>query len=166
MTDVQQQPGASGAPAAPPANAAEARSRLDALIADKNRGAKLLAGDAEVNREFRSLSDMAANVDDNTIAAAMSGEIGEFPDSGVKQMAATAAMLREIGISEEIIEQTLKGHEVSPEEYKLVEAWKARQMRDPIFVKSYLSGDAEARQKMTLAAIILSGSVKGARGSF
>src|SRR5260221_10690111 len=116
MTDVQQQP---GIPAAPPANAAEARSRLDALIADRDRGAKLLAGDAEVNREFRSLSDMAANVDDNTIAAALSGNIGEFPDSRVKIMSETAGMLREIGIGEKIIEQTLRGHEVSKDEYKL-----------------------------------------------
>jgi hypothetical protein len=47
-----------------------------------------------------------------------------------------------------------------------VEAWKARQMKDPVFVKAYLSGDPEARQKMTLAAIILSGGIKGQSGSF
>src|SRR6266403_5626346 len=158
MTDVQPQPGAAGAPPTAPTNALEARGRLNTLIADKDWGAKLLAGDAATNREYRDLSSMAANVDANTIAVALSGEIGEFPDSGLKQMAATAGMLREIGIGEEIIEQTLRGHEVSSDEFKLVEAWKARQMKDPVFVKSYLSGDAEARQKMTLAAIILSGS--------
>src|SRR5258705_13984252 len=98
MTDVQQQSGTPGAPPAPPANAAEARTRLDGLVADKAFGARLLAGEADANREFRDLSSMAANVDDNTIAPALSGEIGEFPDSGVKQMAATAGMLREIGI--------------------------------------------------------------------
>jgi hypothetical protein len=155
-----------GALPAPPANAAEARTRLDARIADKAFGAKVLAGDPAANREFRELSSMAANVDNNTIAAAMSGNIGEMPDSGVKQMAATASMLREIGVQEQIIEQTLKGHEVTPEEYKLAEAWKVRQTKDPVFVKAFLSGDPEARQKMTLAAIILSGDVKGALGSF
>jgi hypothetical protein len=161
--DVQQQP---GPPPAPPANATEARTRLDALIADKDRGAKLLAGDAEANREFRDLSSMAANADASTIAQAMSGEIGEFPDSKVKMMSETAGMLREIGVNEKIIEETLRGHEVSPDEYKLAEAWKARQMKDPVFVKAYLSGDAEARQKMTLAAIILSGGIAGQRGRF
>ena len=63
-------------------------------------------------------------------------------------MSETAGMLRKIGIREEIIEQTLKGHEVSSEEYKLVEAYKARQMKDPVFVNAFLSGDPEARQKM------------------
>jgi hypothetical protein len=167
MTDVQQQPGTPGAPPAPPAppaNSAEARTRLDALIADKERGAKLLAGDAATNREYRELRTLADNPDPaDVVAAAMSGQIGDVPDSSVKMMAETAGMLREIGIREEIIEQVLRGHEVSADEYKLVEAWKARQMKDPVFVKAYLSGDPEARQKMTLAAIVLSGDVKGER---
>ncbi len=154
------------APPAAPANAMEARTRLDARIADKDFGAKVLSGDISANREFRDLQNMAASDDDSTIAAAMSGNIGEMPDSSVKLMSETAGMLREIGIREEIIEQTLKGHEVSAEEYKLVEAWKARQMKDPVFVKAYLSGDPEAGQKMTLAAIILSGGIKGQGGSF
>ena len=159
MTDVQKPV----TPAAPPANAQEARTVLDARIADRDWGAKLLAGDAATNREYRGLQDMAANSDDSTIAVALSGNIGEFPDSRVKIMSETAGMLREIGIREEIIEQTLRGHIVSPEEYKLVEAWKSRQLKDPVFVKAYLSGDPEARQKMTLAAIVLSGDVKGER---
>ena len=155
-----------GAPPAPPANALEARTRLDARIADKDFGAKVFAGDVAANRELKDLTSMAANSDASTIAAAMSGNLGDMPDSSVKLMSETAGMLREIGIREEIIEQTLKGHEVSAEEYKLVEAWKARQMKDPIFVKAYLSGDPEAGQKMTLAAIILSGGIKGEGGSF
>jgi len=62
-------------------------------------------------------------------------------------MAATAGKLREIGIREEIIEQTLQGTRFSSDEFKLVEAWKVRQMKDPVFVKAYLSGDAEAARK-------------------
>jgi hypothetical protein len=164
MTDTPVLP---GAPPAPPANAAEARTRLDALLVDKDRGAKLLAGDAEVNREYRELRAKADNPDPaDTVAAAMSGNIGEVPDSEVALMANTAGMLRDIGVRESIIEETLRGHEVTEQEYKLVEAWKARQMRDPVFVKAFLSGDAEARQKMTLAAIVLSGGIKDVRGRF
>jgi hypothetical protein len=155
-----------GVPPAPPANAQEARTRLDAFVADTGRGARLLAGDVETNRQFSELTAMAAGEDASTVAAALTGDIGEMPSSTLKMMSQTAGMLREIGIREEIIEQTLKGHEVSAEEYKLVEAWKARQMKDPVFVKAYLSGDSEARQKMTLAAIILSGGIKGEGGSF
>jgi hypothetical protein len=161
MTEAAQQQ-----PVTPPANAAEARTVLDGKLADRDWGAKLLAGDAATNREYRELQNKAATDDDSTIAAAMSGNIGDVPDSSVKMMANTASMLREIGIREEIIEQQLRGHEVTAEEYKLVEAWKARQMKDPVFVKAYLSGDPEARQKMTLAAIVLSGGIKGERNSF
>jgi hypothetical protein len=164
MTDTVVQPGAAPAP---PATPAEARQRIDALIADKDRGALLLAGDAATNTEYRDLQNMAANVDPNdAVAVAMSGNIGEMPDSSVKMMSETAGMLREIGIRESIIEETLRGHEVTQQEYDLAAAWKARQMKDPVFVKAYLSGDAEARQKMTLAAIVLSGGIKGARNSF
>jgi hypothetical protein len=155
-----------GAPPAPPANAQEARTRLNAFVADNGKGALLLAGDVETNREFSKLTAMAAGEDASTVAAAMSGSIGDMPDSSVKLMANTADMLREVGIREEIIEQTLRGHMVSPAEYKLVEAWKARQMKDPVFVKAYLSGDPEAGQKVTLMNIILSGGVKDQSGSF
>jgi hypothetical protein len=112
------------------------------------------------------LTALASGEDASTVAAAMSGNIGDIPDSSVKLMAETAGMLREIGIREEIVEQVLKGHEVSAEEYKLTEAWKARQMKNPDFVKAYLSGEPEAREKMTLASIILSGGIKGESRSF
>jgi hypothetical protein len=164
MTDATVQPGAAPAP---PANAAEARTRLDALIVDKDRGAKLLAGDAEVNREYRELRAKADNPDPaDTVAVAMSGNVGALPDSDVALMANTAGMLREIGISEPVIEQTLRGHEVSALEMKQVEAWRARAMSDQAFVKLWLSGDMEARRKMALSQIIVSGGVKDARGSF
>jgi hypothetical protein len=155
-----------GTPPAPPANAQEARTRLDALIADNGKSAKLLAGDVQINREFAELSALAAGEDASTIAQALSGDIGEMPNSQLKMAAETAGMLRDIGINERVISQVLQGHEVSPEEYKLTEAWRKRQMQDPVFVKAYLSGEPEAREKMTLASIILSGGVKGQSGSF
>jgi hypothetical protein len=168
MTDVV----APVTPPAPPATPQEARAVLNARIADKDFCARLSAGNADATREWNTLQAKAAEpVDD--VAAAMAGNVAErahflggIPDSGVKVMSETADMLREIGIREEIIEQTLRGHEVSALEMKQVEAWKARQMKDPVFVKAYLSGDPEARQKMTLAAIVLSGSIKGAQSSF
>jgi hypothetical protein len=149
-----------GGPPAPPANAQEARTRLDAFVADNGKGAKLLAGHVETNREFSELTAMAAGEDDSTIAAAMSGNIGDMPDSSVKLMANTADMLREIGVIESAIEQTLRGDPVSAQEFKLVEAHKARLMKDPVFVKAYLSGEPEPREKMTLCNIVLSSEIK------
>jgi hypothetical protein len=164
MTDTVVPP---ATPPAPPANAQEARVRLDALIADKDRGKLLLAGDPATSKEYRDLQNMVANVNPNdVVAVAMSGNIGEMPDSDVRLMSNTADMLREIGIREEIIEQTLRGHEVTALEMKQVEAWRERAMRDQTFVKAWLSGDPEAGQKMVLSHIIVSGGVKNARGSF
>jgi hypothetical protein len=152
-------------PPAPPANAVEARARLDAFVADLGKGAKLLARDPETTKEFKSLSEMASGEDASTVAAAIAGNPGDMLDSQLKMMANTAGMLRDIGIKEGIIKEVLQGHLVSAEEFKLTEAWKARQMKDPVFVRSYLSGEPEAREKMVLADIILSGGIKGQSAS-
>jgi hypothetical protein len=155
---------ATATPPARPANAVEARVRLDAFVADLGKGAKLLARDPETTKEFKSLSEMASGEDASTVAAAIAGNPGML-DSQLKMMANTAGMLREIGIKEGIIEEVLQGHLVSAEEFKLTEAWKARQMKDPVFVRSYLSGEPLAREKMVLADIIISGGIKGQSGS-
>jgi hypothetical protein len=139
----------------------EARTQLAGLMTNKDWGAKLIGGDANTVQQYRGLIDMAARTDDSTIAAAMSGSIGEMPDSQTKVMADTANMLREIGIPEGAIGQALKGDGVSEQEFKMAEAWKARQMKDPEFVKKYLNGDPEAAEKMTTANIIISGGIKG-----
>jgi hypothetical protein len=161
MTDTIAPP----APPVAPANANEAQARLNAFVADNVKGALLLAGHAETNREFTQLTAMASGEDASTVAAAMAGNVAEIPSSSVKLMADTAGMLREIGIREEIIEQTLKGHEVSAEEYKLVEAYKSRLFKDPTFVRSFLSNDQEAKQKIMLISIIESGGIQGRSGS-
>lgn len=75
-------------------------------------------------------------------------------------MAGTAAMLREIGVTPEVIRQTLEGHEVTQAEYDATKAWQARAMRDQFFVKAYLDGDPDAAKQMMLASIILSSPIK------
>jgi hypothetical protein len=76
-----------GTPPSAPATPQEARSLLDARLADKEFGARLLAGDAATNTEYRDLQNMAANVDPNdAVAVAMSGNIGEMPDSSTRLM--------------------------------------------------------------------------------
>jgi hypothetical protein len=72
------------APPAPPANVQEARTQLAAFVADKERGAKLFAGDVETNRQFSQLTAIASRDDDSTVAAAMAGKLGDRPDSTVR----------------------------------------------------------------------------------
>jgi hypothetical protein len=137
------------------------------LIKDREFGAKLLSGDAAANKEFGELQAKADSVDPaDQVAVALSGDIGDLPDSSTKEMAAAAGMLREIGVRESIIEEVLRGHMVTEQELKLTEAWRSRQMKNPAFVRSFLSGDPEARHLMTLSAIIVSGGVKDGRSSF
>jgi hypothetical protein len=149
---------------AAPANAIDARATLESRKADPSWGAKVFAGDVDANRELRELTTKAASSDDSVVAAVMSGEPGRMPTTETRIMQGTADMLRSIGIKEGIIEQVLQGHKVTAEEFKLTEAWKARQTRNPEFVRLYLSGDPEAREKMTLADIIISGGIKGQSG--
>ena len=146
---------------AAPANAIEARTRLDERKADPEWGAKIFAGNPDANRELRELTSKAAGSDDSVVAAVMSGDLSKMPTTETHIMAGAAGMLREVGVSEEVIAQTLKGHQVSEQEYKLVYAWKIRHMKDPEWVKRFLNGDVEAREKMTLADIVLSGGIKG-----
>jgi hypothetical protein len=97
------------------------------------------------------------------IDKAMAGELlndfiqpsGHTVDIGV------VSHLRDIGIRDEIIRDVVAGtHKVTKEEYAATERWKAEHMRDQEWVKRYLAGDGEPREKMTLANIILSGGVR------
>jgi hypothetical protein len=147
-------------PPAPPANATEARMRLDALTADKAWGDRFCNGDIAAKKEFSDLTSMIAGGGDDVVSAAMSGNIGEVPSSALKMMAETAGMLREVGASEPVIEQVLKGHKVTAQEYKLVEAEKARLMKSEAFVKDYMAGDPEARKRLLLCDIVISGGIR------
>jgi hypothetical protein len=142
-------------PPAAPTNAVEARGRLDTRIADKDFGAKVLSGDPNANREFRDLQKMAASEDDSTITAAMSGNIGEMPDSSTRLMANTTDMLREIGFPEKAIHETLAGKVPTPDDIQLAQSWKRQAMNSPEWVRRYLSGEPDARREMMAADVVI-----------
>ena len=91
----------------------------------------------------------------------MTGPIQSAPDSEAAFMNFTAGWLREIGIRDEVILETLSNREASQTEFDAVKNWRERAMRDHECVKRDLNGDMEARQKMTLSAIVLSSEIKG-----
>jgi hypothetical protein len=145
---------------APPVNAAEASARLDVLAADKAWGKRLAAGDAVATKEFNSLTTMVAD-DGDKVAVAMSGQLPPGANGEIRELAGTASMLREVGIKDEIIKDVLAGtHTVTKAEYDATVRWKADHMSDPVWVKSYLGGSAEARRQAVLADIILSSNIK------
>jgi len=144
---------------APPANAGEAQNRLDALTADKAWSEKLLSGDAATTKEFHDLATMVADGGDH-VERALAGNLPDVPDSKIKTMNGTVAMLRELGIRDEVIRQTLEDHEVTQAEYDATLAWQTRAMKDQFWVKAYLEGDPDAARQMMLATIVLSSTVK------
>jgi hypothetical protein len=148
---------------APPANPAEAEARLTSLKADSGWAGRLISGDVHVAKEYRELSAMVAGGRDE-VAIAMAGSIlpEMMPTAELTLMAGTAQMLREIGIPDPAIKQTLSNHEVTQAEHDATVAWKSRMLKDPVFVKAYLANEAEPRQKMALAAIILSSNIRRA----
>jgi hypothetical protein len=147
-------------PAAPPANAAEAVTRLDALKADSAWANGVLAGNGPHVAEFKSLTGIIAGGDNVDRAMAGVREDGIFQSSEHAQMIAATNMFREIGISDAVIRQALTDYEVTAQEYAMVEKWKADRMGDSEWVKKYLAGERQQTRDMMLADIVLSSSIK------
>lgn len=146
-----------------PATAMEARTTLDARIADKDFGARVLAGDADAKRELDVLHAKIHAGGDDVVEAALSGALGDMPSSDMRAMAGTAELFRELGIRDEVTREFLSGKGVTAHEYELVENWKKIAMGDRKpggFVERYLAGDTEAMNKMTLANSVLVNGVK------
>jgi hypothetical protein len=150
--DPQQQP-------TPPANAAEAAARLGTLQVNPEWTGLLLGGDAAATKEWHALHGLIASADDR-VSSAMAGTLPEVPDSDHRLMSNTASLLRDLGVSEPTIQQTLEGREVTQQEYDAVVAWKTQHLRDKEWTKSLLAGDVEAVKQFTLANIVLSSTVK------
>ncbi|MCS3895807.1 hypothetical protein M2171_004940 [Bradyrhizobium japonicum USDA 38] len=141
-----------------PSTPAEAATRLDQLKADPKWASSFVSGSPSHLQEFRDLHEIVAKGDH--VDMAMSGLMPEMPSSSHREMAGTASMLRELGIDDRIIKETLTGHMVTKPEYEATERWKKDAMSNPDFVKRYIGGDNEARRKMTLANIILTGGIQ------
>lgn len=157
MTDVP----ANTAPPAPPSTPAEAATRLDQLRADPKWTSALLAGGPEHAKVFHELHDLVAKGDG--VDQAMSPVLpdGIIQDGKQVEMRGTASMLREMGIRDEITRDVLAGtHAVTRAEYDMTVAWKRDRMADPEWTKRLLAGGAEERRKLTLANIIITGSIK------
>ena len=168
MTEAAAPPGAPAAtppvvPAGPPpTNAAEARTVLDGKMADKLWGARLLSGDVAAKTEWRELQDLINRPDSSdAVAAAMSSADprGIIQDSGAVELRGMAGHLREMGLSEVQVRETLEGKEPTADEVDLAKRWKAQTFKSKEFAARLFAGEPDARQSLLAANIILS-SVK------
>ena len=158
MTDVQQQqPGAPATPPAAPTNSLEARGRLNTLIADKDWGAKLLAGDAATAREYRDLSALADGPVSDQVSLAMSdADLGFMPNSSDVQMRNMAGWLREAGFDERCVRETLEGKAASDGDIAIATRWK-KDLLHPggEWSTRLLKGDPQALLLYKAAIVIL-----------
>jgi hypothetical protein len=107
-----------------PTTATEARTVLDARLADKDWGGRVFNGDIAANKELRDLTAKIAAGGDDTVAVAMTGNPVNMPTTDLAQMAHTTAMFRDLGIRDEVTKQFLSGQQVTPQEYELVSVAK------------------------------------------
>ena len=152
MTEISQP----GAPAAPPANAGEARIALDGKMADQAWGARLLSGDVTAKTEYRDLRAMIDASPEAAVARAMSGEEpqGIIQNSSDVELRGMVGHLREIGYNEQQVREISEGKEPSQADIDIARRFLA--MRSQDFIKLLFSGDPHARLQNKTANYILS----------
>lgn len=158
-------PAAPAAPAAPPATAGEARTLLDALMANKAYAEKLLSGDYSANRQWSELQTMASNPDpaDKISLAMSSSDLGFLPDSQNVELRGAAAMLREKGFNEVQLRESLEmveGKEAPAGDLDIATRWKADNFESKEWQARYLSGDPVAARMKLAADVILTSQQK------
>lgn len=140
--------------------AAEAAATLAGRMADKPWVEGFLQGGPQL-AEYRKLSEIAvAKSADEKVDLAMAGKYLPINDSEHLTRMGTASMLRDAGISNDVIKQALSGQPVSQAEHDAATTRKAALMRDHEWSKQYLAGNGPQREEMTLLNVILSSDVK------
>ena len=76
------------------------------------------------------------------------------------EMAGATAMMREIGVKDEITKEFLVGHTTTKGWYDEVARLKADRLSNPDWVKRLQSGDVETRRQFREMNIVLTGGIK------
>jgi hypothetical protein len=131
-----------------------AQARLSELTANKEFGAKLLAGDVATRTEFQSLSALAAGLEKRPGAEELSAIAAKDNDN---RNAAdfTRAVKESIDVRDEVLRQAIYDETVSKDEHTSVQQWLKRHMADEAWSKRLLAGDADARRELFLASVTL-----------
>lgn len=164
------------APAALPTTPEAARATIDARIADKAWGAKVVAGDPAARAELDILHKIEAG-DPDAVAQAKASAAAAAPAAPQKtaeQLAAESAAqasnreansllatLRDRFDVNEHAEKRLKsGEGFSQADHDATARYKAQLMADPDFRTRLLAGHPEANRQLLLANLVLANGVK------
>ncbi|WP_213740945.1 hypothetical protein [Bradyrhizobium sp. dw_411] len=145
--------GASLEAPAVPADVAAASVRKAELMANPEWRGKYLENDATARAEMTALHQVI---------------LGTNPDAGPidphaqEHSSDVLEHAREMGVSEEVVQQIKEGKPVSQFEHDSVQRWKNSHMKDPAFLSKFFDGDFEARKQVFLANVTLSLPIKQA----
>jgi hypothetical protein len=161
MSDTEIAAILSAPPPAPPTTPAEASNRLSQAQADSKWTEAFLGGHPARVQEFKDWHELAAKGDNVDLAIAGMYQAGGMNSGDHIQNMGAASMLQEAGIRPQIIRDVLTDkHTVTQAEYDATKIWKQDRMTDPEFREKLLAGDSEAKRKMWLANIILTGGIR------
>ena len=150
-----------------PTTASEARQRLDALISDKQWGANWIAGHRAEAAEYARLSELADQADPvsdainnnttpepNLIQTTTAGQLNE------RDLGSAVSMFRDAGLTDDVINQAMRGGEVSEvsrSEYMAAKALKSARFGDEAWVARWLKGGwSEQREMLHINTIVTS----------
>jgi hypothetical protein len=149
-----------------PADAQDARARLDRLTADKSFADRLLTGDIAAKKEFESLIAAAAAGDDvNDAIAGIQEPAPIFETTAGDQLnrrdlASIVDTFRDGGLSNDAIEQALNGSEVSRSEYAAAKALQSARHGDEGWRERFLKGNWPEQREQLLLNIILTSAIR------
>jgi hypothetical protein len=137
-------------------------TRLAELQADPAWRSRLLQGGLPETQEFHALNALIAEGDSIDAALAMGGDpahvLSNTSIDGIPSPHMTAQeipALRELGLSDGVIAELLRGHTASPQEVAAVRRLKAARFSDQDWVRAFLKGSAEHKREHTLMCIVL-----------
>lgn len=164
------------APAALPTTPEAARATIDARIADKAWGAKVLAGDPAARAELDMLHKIEAGDPDSVAQAKASAAAAEAPppQKTAEQLAGESAaaaadrdansllttMRDRFDVNEHAEKRLKSGEGFSQADHDATARYKAQLMADPDFRSRLLAGHPEANRQLFLANLVLSNGVK------
>jgi hypothetical protein len=157
---------ASPPPPIAPATAADARARLDVLTKDQAWGKSFLDGNADARREFASLIEQVTAADDvqqaidGTAPPAQPLETNINGSPSRRVVAEVIASMRQNGIADDVIAQTLRGDPVTRAEFEAVKQYQRARHGDPDWVSRLLKGGYAERREHELMNIVLSSEVR------
>jgi hypothetical protein len=143
-----------------PENPSDARRRLDVLIADRDFGERLLAGNVEAKQEFDKLQKLAAEAD---IPAPSEEALFSTTTDGAlppRDVAKWAAGERDLGFGDTALGEILSGKPHTAEEVFIAKSLKARAFRDVEFVKALEAGNPDAVRRWKLWTYIIAGGTE------